>query len=30
MIDAPVVKRAQRVIDLALLNDLIKENWREE
>ena len=30
MIDAPVVKRAQRVIDLALLNDLIKKNWREE
>lgn len=29
MIDAPVVKRAQRVIDLALLNGLIKKNWRE-
>ena len=30
MIDAPVVKRAQRVIDLALLNGLIKSNWRKE
>ena len=30
MIDAPVVKRAQRVIHLALLNNLIKENWRKE
>lgn len=30
MIDAPVVKRAQRVIHLALLNNLIKGNWRKE
>ena len=30
MIDAPVVKRAQRVIHLALLNNLIKKNWRKE
>ncbi len=30
MIDAPVVKRAQRVIHLALINNLIKNNWREE
>lgn len=29
MIDAPVVKRAQRVIHLALINKLIDENWRE-
>ena len=30
MIDAPVVKGAQRVIDLALLNSLITDNWRKE
>ncbi len=30
MIDAPVVKRAQRVIHLALLNNLLNENWKEE
>jgi citrate lyase subunit beta/citryl-CoA lyase len=30
MIDAPVVKRAQKVIDLALSLELIEENWREE
>ena len=30
MIDAPVVKRAQKVIDLALSLGLINENWREE
>lgn len=29
MIDPPVVKRALRVIDLALLNNLIDDNWRE-
>ncbi|MDP4196473.1 MAG: aldolase/citrate lyase family protein [Bacteroidota bacterium] len=29
MIDAPVVKRAQRTIHLAQINKLIKENWRE-
>ena len=30
MIDPPVVKRAQRTLDLALQLDLIRENWREE
>jgi len=30
MIDAPVVKRAQKVIDLAISLDMIGENWREE
>ena len=30
MIDAPVVKRAQNVIKLALLNNLINKNWRKE
>ena len=29
MIDAPVVKRAQRTIELALLNRLIEKNWRK-
>jgi len=29
MIDPPVVKRALRVIDLALLNNLIPKNWRK-
>ncbi|MFH2004486.1 MAG: HpcH/HpaI aldolase/citrate lyase family protein [Bacteroidota bacterium] len=29
MIDPPVVKRALRVIHLALLNNLIPKNWRE-
>ena len=29
MIDPPVVKRALRVIQLALLNNLIPKNWRE-
>ncbi len=30
MIDAPIVKRAHSVIHLALLNNLLNENWREE
>ncbi len=30
MIDAPVVKRAHNTIRLALLNNLINENWRNE
>jgi citrate lyase subunit beta/citryl-CoA lyase len=29
MIDAPVVKRAEKTIDLALQNDLIDKNWRK-
>jgi citrate lyase subunit beta/citryl-CoA lyase len=29
MIDAPVVKRAQKTIDLALRNKLIDKNWRK-
>ncbi|MGB5848282.1 MAG: aldolase/citrate lyase family protein [Ignavibacteriaceae bacterium] len=29
MIDAPVVKRAEKIIDLALLNELIDKNWRK-
>jgi citrate lyase subunit beta/citryl-CoA lyase len=29
MIDAPVVKRAHNTIRLALLNNLISDNWRE-
>jgi citrate lyase subunit beta/citryl-CoA lyase len=29
MIDLPVVKRAQKTIDLALQNDLIDKNWRK-
>lgn len=28
MIDAPVVKRAQRIIKLALLNKVLEEDWR--
>jgi citrate lyase subunit beta/citryl-CoA lyase len=28
MIDAPVVKRAQKIIELAVLNNLLNENWR--
>jgi citrate lyase subunit beta/citryl-CoA lyase len=30
MIDAPVVKRAQRVVELALLNNKLQPNWRDE
>lgn len=30
MIDAPVVKRAQRIVSLALRNNLIAEDWRGE
>ncbi|MCK4921984.1 MAG: citrate lyase subunit beta, partial [Bacteroidales bacterium] len=30
MIDPPVVKRAQKVIDLALELNLIDKNWREK
>lgn len=30
MIDAPVVKRAQNTIKLALLNGLIKKSWRKD
>ena len=30
MIDPPVVKRAQRTLDLALQMDLVSENWRNE
>ena len=30
MIDAPVVKRAHTVIDLALATGVIKETWRDE
>ncbi len=29
MIDAPIVKRAQRTIDLAIMNNIISENWKE-
>ncbi|GJQ61823.1 MAG: hypothetical protein SCALA702_08760 [Melioribacteraceae bacterium] len=29
MIDAPVVKRAQNTIKLAILNNLLSENWKE-
>ncbi|HSD63129.1 MAG TPA: aldolase/citrate lyase family protein [Ignavibacteriaceae bacterium] len=29
MIDPPVVKRAQRIIELAILNNLLDENWNE-
>jgi citrate lyase subunit beta/citryl-CoA lyase len=29
MIDAPVVKRARRTIDLAMTNKLIKKDWRK-
>ena len=28
MIDAPVVKRAQRTIDLAVKSGMLDENWR--
>jgi len=30
MIDLPVVKRAQRTIDLALSMNLIDKNWRDK
>ncbi|NWF90799.1 MAG: HpcH/HpaI aldolase/citrate lyase family protein [Ignavibacteriaceae bacterium] len=30
MIDAPVVKRAQRTIELAILNNIISKNWKTE
>lgn len=30
MIDAPVVKRAQKIVNLAISLGLLKENWREE
>ena len=30
MIDAPVVKRAQKTIEIALLVNLLRRNWREE
>ncbi len=30
MIDAPVVKRAHKIVKLALLNRLIEEDWRNE
>ncbi len=30
MIDAPIVKRAHRVIHLAILNNLLDENWKVE
>jgi citrate lyase subunit beta/citryl-CoA lyase len=30
MIDAPVVKHAQRTIELAILNNIITKNWRTE
>ncbi|MCJ7553031.1 MAG: CoA ester lyase [Ignavibacteriaceae bacterium] len=30
MIDPPVVKRALRTIDLAIMNKIISENWRKE
>ena len=30
MIDAPVVKRAQKTIELARINNLISKNWKEE
>ncbi len=30
MIDPPVVKRALRTINLAILNNLLKEDWRKE
>ncbi len=29
MIDAPVVKRAQHTIELAMLNNLLPENWKK-
>ncbi|MDP2364115.1 MAG: citrate lyase ACP, partial [Ignavibacteria bacterium] len=30
MIDPPVVKRAIRTIDLAILNNQLSKNWRKE
>jgi len=30
MIDPPVVKRAQRTIELAILNNIISKNWKSE
>ena len=30
MIDAPIVKRAQKTIELALINNLLNENWRKK
>jgi citrate lyase subunit beta/citryl-CoA lyase len=30
MIDPPVVKRAQKTINLALLNNLLSEDWRKK
>ena len=30
MIDAPVVKRAQKTIELAILNNLLNKDWRKE
>lgn len=30
MIDPPVVKRAQKTIDLAILNNLLDKNWRKQ
>ncbi len=30
MIDPPVVKRANRILELALAMDLVEQNWREE
>ena len=30
MIDAPVVKRAQKTIELAILNNIITKNWKTE
>jgi citrate lyase subunit beta/citryl-CoA lyase len=30
MIDAPVVKRAQKTIELAILNNIISKNWKTE
>ena len=29
MIDPPVVKRAQKTIDLAILNNLLNKNWKK-
>jgi citrate lyase subunit beta/citryl-CoA lyase len=30
MIDAPVVKRAQKTIELAIMNEIISKNWKTE
>jgi citrate lyase subunit beta/citryl-CoA lyase len=30
MIDAPVVKRAQRTIELAIMNNIISKNWKNQ